>query len=73
MFLLNSARSFDISAFLGLYEQLSSHFFLLCRLISTKKPSILSFIGKRFDGMSTLINNTMPPPFPSLSERKVIL
>ena len=70
MFLLNSARWFDISAFLGFYEQLSRHFFWLRRFISTKKPSISLFIGKSFDGMSSLINNKIPPPFPSLSERK---
>ena len=68
MVLLNSARWFDISAFLGLYEQLSSHFFSLRRFISTKKPLILLFIGKSFDGMSSLINNKMPPSFHHLCQ-----
>ena len=59
-----------LSVFLGLYDQLSSYFFLLRNFVSTKKPSILLLIGKSFDGMVSLINNKMPPQFPSLSERK---
>ena len=59
-----------LSVFLGLYDQLSSYFFLLRNFVSTKKPSILLLIGKSFDGMFSLINNKMPPPFPSLSKRK---
>ena len=67
MFLLRSAKGFHIIAFLGLYEQLSSYFFLLLRFISTKKPL---FIGRSFDSMSSLRNNKIPPRFPSLSQRK---
>ena len=71
MFLLNSARWFDVIAFLGLYELLSSHFFLLRRFIYTKKPSILIFIGKSFDGMFSLIINKMPPNFHPCQNGKV--
>ena len=64
MFLLSSARWFDICIFVGLYEQLSSHFFFLRKFSSMKKPSMFLFIDKSLDGKSSLMYNKIPLPFP---------
>ena len=44
-----------ICIFVGLYEQLTSHFFLLHKFISMKKPSMSLVIRKSLDGISSLI------------------
>ena len=38
-----------------------------------KKNSISLFIGKSFDGMSSLIDNKIPPPIQILLEREGML
>ena len=59
------SKYFDIKDFLGLYEQERTHFFSQVDL--DKTPSIVILVIISFEGISSRIYRSIPPPLPFLS------